>query len=170
MNSMNSMDFELKVVTEFDAGYILQVRNMEKVKRFLPPLEVSMQEQVLWIRENPDKDTYFLVIDKKSQCAVGTISLYNFTQGVAEWGRWVVTGGIRASVSSVYLLFLHAFEKLNVEEVYSRTLPSNKNVVSFHRRIASEFMRESNIAGFQEHRISANVWPQIKSRLERLLH
>jgi hypothetical protein len=65
---------------------------------------------------------------------VGTIGVYNFSFGKAEWGRWVVNNDPLAAVESVILLMDFAFN-LKLEEMYCRVDIENTHTIRFHNSL-----------------------------------
>jgi RimJ/RimL family protein N-acetyltransferase len=82
------------------------------------------------------KDFNFLIQSNDGK-RIGTISIYKVDWGSksAELGRWICSGSAPANLESLLLGFQFAFEELNLELVYCRTLMSNTRVVNLHKRL-----------------------------------
>ena len=133
--SIEGYSYCLCPVTTEDASFIVEVRLEDtKRNRFIHTISPDISLQVKWIEkyyETPD-DYYFLVKNKSTGCKEGLISIYNINHEKGEWGRWVIKKDSLASIESFYLMCRIAFEQLGIDEVYSRTIPENQNVVKFH--------------------------------------
>jgi RimJ/RimL family protein N-acetyltransferase len=133
--SIEGYSYSLYPVTTEDAPFIVEVRleDLER-NRFIHTISPDVSLQVEWIEKyyNTPDDYYFVVKNKFTGRQEGLISIYNIDQGKGEWGRWVIKKDSLASVESFYLMCRIAFEQLELNEVYSRTIPENQKVVSFH--------------------------------------
>jgi hypothetical protein len=96
----------------------------------------SEEEHNSWITNqiNRVQDFYFCIVNNNSKKVVGTIGVYNFSFGKAEWGRWVVNNDPLAAVESVILLMDFAFN-LKLEEMYCRVDIENTHTIRFHNSL-----------------------------------
>ncbi|MEJ7813448.1 MAG: GNAT family N-acetyltransferase [Gemmatimonadaceae bacterium] len=169
--------FALRPVELSDARLIVALRTDGDRTRFLHPTPPSIQAQEEFLERYfaREGDYYFVVERRDSHVPEGLISVYDIDSGArcGEWGRWVVRSGSLAAVESVLLIFRAAFEVLDLEMVYSRTLVQNERVVSFHESCGLEthavLPRYTRIGGEQhdaiEHRLTRARWPQIEPGL-----
>lgn len=133
--SLDGYSYKLRPVTLDDAAFILKIRIEDKERtRYLHavPDDLSLEEK--WIEEYFQRagDYFFVIENKFTGEKEGTIAIYDEIDGKAEWGRWVLQKGSMASVESVYLLYSIAFHKLNLNELFCRTVEDNQSVVAFH--------------------------------------
>jgi len=168
------------VATE-DAPFIVEVRleDMER-NRFIHTISSDISLQVEWIEKyygTPD-DYYFLVKNKSTGRKEGLLSIYNINQGKGEWGRWVIKKDSLASIESFYLMCRIAFEQLGIDEIYSRTVLENQNVLKFHdsvnairRTVISKcFTIGDKVYDAVEHFVNREHFSTtIKPRLEKIL-
>jgi len=136
--SLDGYSYSLYPVTTEDAPFIVEVR-LEDAERnkFIHTISPDVSLQVEWIEkyfEIPN-DYYFVVKNKLTGRREGLISVYNINERKGEWGRWIIKKDSLASVESFYLLCRIAFEQIGLDEIYSRTIVENKNVVDFHDSI-----------------------------------
>lgn len=171
--------FALRPVEVEDAAFIVRLRTDPKLGRFIHPTSHRVEDQIAWIEAYLQRrgDYYFMIEDTRLGRPVGAISIYEMSGDgrEAEWGRWVIEEGSLAAVESVALMYRIAFEQLGVQEVYSRTVADNAQVVSFHdssgaRRVG--LRGQDNLGGvmyhMMEHRVDAALWPELRPRLDTL--
>lgn len=132
----------LRPVKIEDATFILYVR-LEDAERnqFIHKISEDVSVQEAWLKSyfERDNDYYFVLENKITSTPEGLISIYdvNRHKKSAEWGRWVINKGSLGAIESVNLISRIAFEDLNLEKIYSRTIADNTSVVSFHDSIGA---------------------------------
>lgn len=169
-------------VTTGDAPFIVEVRLEDAEKnRFIHTISSSVSSQKEWIEkyyETPD-DYYFVVKNRLTGRKEGLISVYNIKERKGEWGRWVIKKDSIAAVESFYLICRIAFEQLNLDEIYSRTIVENQNVINFHDSVNAKrravisgcFIIGDNVYDAVEHFIDKEHFlTTIKPRLDQILH
>ncbi|MCE5174420.1 MAG: GNAT family N-acetyltransferase [Bacteroidales bacterium] len=78
----------LRSVKEEDSAFILEIRNNPEISRYIPQLNVNVEQQCAWIRkQRADNDSLYFIIEDKSKQRIGTVSVYNIIQNHAEVGR-----------------------------------------------------------------------------------
>jgi RimJ/RimL family protein N-acetyltransferase len=130
--------YRIRPVTVNDSLFIIKLRTEDLDRnKYINPISTDTDLQKKWLEEYLHKkdDLYFVVENVFTNDPEGLIGIYNISNGRAEWGRWVISQGSLAATESVNLIFQVAFEKLNLREVYSRTISENKNVISFHESL-----------------------------------
>jgi RimJ/RimL family protein N-acetyltransferase len=169
--------FRLRPVEVQDAAFILQLRTLETLNRFLHPVSPDLANQEAYIRlylERPE-DYYFIIERRDDTSPQGAVGIYDIDLGAraAEWGRWVVLPGSMAAVESAWLLYSVAFDVLNLDRLYSRTVADNSRVVSFHEScgasLARRLPRHYQLRGVPyeavEHEMTRDKWPRIDATL-----
>lgn len=130
--------FRLKPITLNDAQFIIDVRLEDPERnKYIHKISSDIYLQQQWINKylNKDLDYYYVIENIFTGEREGLISLYNFNNDSAEWGRWVIRKGSSAAVESVALIYKVAFDVLGLKSIFCRTLSDNKAVVSFHDSI-----------------------------------
>ena len=173
--------FRLRAVDIGDAEHILRLRQDEKLTRFLPPLEIGVEEQRDWIarqRERPG-DYYFAVESIAGRQTQGFVGLYDVTESegkkFAEWGRWILEPRSLAAMESAYLIYCFGFDDLCLDEIFCRSVRDNEQVLNFHDRFGLErgalLPRHYSMHGRHydavEHRISAERFGELRHELAR---
>lgn len=167
----------LRPVTYADAGFILSLRCDPRLNSYINETEPDLAAQQDWLKryEQRPGDYYFIITERGRPR--GTIAIYDADQDAAEWGRWIVTPGSLAAVGSVMLAFQVAFERLDLQRLYSRTVAENKSVISFHDSMGAR--RRCVRPGYAtirgrrldsiEHEIDRPLWEAIRPRLQALV-
>lgn len=170
--------FSLRPATREDAGFILSLRTDPELGRYLHPTSPKLEDQLAWMEayEARDGDYYFVIEDQVLDAPVGTIAIYDADQGAAEWGRWLIRPGSLAAVESALLTYRAGFEVLGLSRLYCRTIADNQRVVSFHDSMGAK--RTGLLEAYAslrdgphdavEHTVTAELWPTLRPRLERL--
>ncbi|MFG5139583.1 GNAT family N-acetyltransferase [Campylobacter lari] len=141
------LNYRLRMVNTDDADFIVHIRTEDLERtRYVHPISCDIQKQKEWIKQYMEKDNdyYFVIENKINGNLEGLISIYNIEHSKAEWGRWILQKGSLASFESILLIFEVAFQKLNLNEIYCRTIADNKPVVEFHELIQEKFRSKLN--------------------------
>jgi RimJ/RimL family protein N-acetyltransferase len=177
---ISGASLELHCVDVGDAAKILELRNHPKLSKYLPPIPISLEDQIRWIeRQRNNSSEYYFAIRKKSQALKNTegfIGIYNISLDkprAAEWGRWILEPGSMASVESAYLLYEFCFEILNLDLIYCISILDNENVVRFHDGCGLSRVKilpkHISIAGIDydavQHELTVSQWEKVKLKL-----
>jgi RimJ/RimL family protein N-acetyltransferase len=162
--------FRLRPVTPADAEFICELRSDPLLSRFIHATSPQVTDQRRWLEQYFERegDYYFIITRRLTARSEGTIGIYDVNPAarVAEWGRWIVRRGSVAAVESAWLVYRAAFELLQLDMVYSRTLAKNRNVVSFHDScgIPRHAVRKAHVCqdgdeiDVVEHRMTREQW------------
>lgn len=132
----------LRLVKEEDADFILKLRNDKELSKFISPTNISLEEQIEWIksykiRENKNKEFYFIVENKEKVCC-GTVRIYNIDFKMAEgiWGSFILDkirpDGASNEVMELSLKF--AFENLKLEKLYLDVRKENYKAIHIYEK------------------------------------
>lgn len=139
---ISGFSYRLRPVTIEDAQFIVDTRlEDEKKSKYVHKISSDVNLQINWLNKYFERngDYYFVVENIFTNEKEGLISIYDINGDVAEWGRWVFKRGSLGALESVNLIYKVAFEKLNLQEVYTRTVEDNISVVNFHKSINAKF-------------------------------
>ncbi len=139
---ISGFSYRLRPVTIEDAQFIVDTRlEDEKKSQYVHKILPDVNLQINWLNKYFERtgDYYFVVENIFTNEKEGLISIYDINGAVAEWGRWVFKRGSLGALESVNLIYKVAFEKLNLQEVYTRTVEDNTTVVNFHKSINAKF-------------------------------
>jgi RimJ/RimL family protein N-acetyltransferase len=163
-----------------DAEFILSLRLDPELSRFINETSPSVENQEAWIHEYLRRagDYYFIIEQASSHIPVGTIAVYSLDaeNRHAEWGRWIIQPPHPAAVESALLIYQVAFEILQLEEVYCRTLTDNRPVVSFHNSCGLDTRSVGELTAtiggrdwsVTEQFLSLERWPGTRRKLDTL--
>lgn len=167
------LNFSLRPVDASDAEFIIKLRTFDPLRsQFINLTNTDVTVQRSWIltQKEKDDDYYFVIVNNITGEQEGLIGLYNVIDGVAEWGRWIVSPGSLASIESVSLILTFAFETLQLKEVYCRTIKANTSVVKFHDNVGfstrkgNEIVKlNGQIADYVEHFLTYDNYKYIVS-------
>lgn len=172
--------FALRPVELNDSGFIVEQRNNPRIARYINRGARDVDEQRAWLSEYFERpgDYYFMIVDRRGGAPEGMIAIYEIdeAQRTAEWGRWVLRPGSLGAVESALLMFRIAFEQLELDMVYSRTVGANEAVVSFHdssgavrARILRDYVTlDGTTYDSVEHHATRAGFPEIEARLAPL--
>lgn len=134
----------LRSVTEEDAEFILEIRNDPEISKFLPSLNVTVNQQQGWINhQRKDSDSYYFMIEDKMNVSIGTISVYNIEENRAEMGRFCSFGNPIQNSEAALILDDFIFYKLGVDYLNIWVYKENETVLSFNKGFGCEWKGES---------------------------
>ena len=114
--TLKGTSVNLRSVNESDAEFILNVRNDPKVSKYLPPLNISLDQQRQWItKQRADKDSYYFLLETPRGEPIGTLGVYNIIDNHAESGRSCCIGEPYQSVEASTLLTDFVYKTLNLD-------------------------------------------------------
>jgi RimJ/RimL family protein N-acetyltransferase len=161
-------DVALRLATEADVGFILDLRTNSSLNTFMSPVGPDLQKQRDWLhaykkREAEGTEFYF-VITFQSRPA-GTIRVYDFQGRSFSWGSWIVQPGNPHYVAlvSCILIYDFGFDSLNFEASHFEVRRENKAVVRFHQRIGASLVRSDDTDSY--FRIEKADYQKMRPRL-----
>ena len=100
----------LRSVEEKDAEFTLSLRQDPILTKYLPKLDITLEQQINWIRKQRVKegDFYFLV-EKKDGERIGVLGVYDVEGNHAETGRIAIVGTAFESIEAQLLSFVFSF-------------------------------------------------------------
>ena len=129
----------LRSVKENDAEDILKLRNDPRITEFLPPLNITIEQQKQWIaKQRADKESYYFIIEDKQGRSVGTVGFYDLEGDHAETGRYCCIGDVQHSVEASVLEFDFVYDVVGLSYLTSWVYEENKPVVSLTKNYGFE--------------------------------
>lgn len=130
----------LRPVEESDAEFILSVRNDPKISKYLPKLNVTVEEQKVWIKhQREDDSSYYFIIESVENQRLGTISVYDIENRHGESGRFCSIGNPLQNVEAMFLLYDFCFCQLQLELLKIWVFTENKKVISLDSKLGYEW-------------------------------
>ena len=131
----------LRSVIEDDAEFILQIRNNPQISKFLPPLNVTAEQQRQWIsKQRSDKDSYYFLLETPEGNQIGTLSVYNIEGKIAETGRYCSIGTPYANIEACVLLYDFIFNILKLDSIHIWVFEENKPVLQINHGLGFEWV------------------------------
>ena len=139
-NVLEGKYVKLKSVREEDAQFTLALRQDQKFTRYLPPLDITVEQQKEWIKKQQEKpDDYFFVVYDKEENPIGTYGLYDVKMNdTAESGRLAMRGNALQNIEVQLLAYKFAFENLGLTSIYGFIYESNKRNQRFNLQFGAE--------------------------------
>ena len=129
----------LRSVKEDDAEKILKLRNDPRITDFLPPLDVTVEQQRQWItKQRSDKSSYYFIIEDKLGNCLGTVGFYDIEGDHAETGRYCCIGEVQHSVEATILQSDFIYDVVRLSYLTSWVYDDNKPVVSLTKNYGFE--------------------------------
>ena len=166
--------FRLRPVELGDAGFILELRSDPLRNRYIHRGAADLRAQQKWIEQYFHRagDYYFIIENRLSGDPEGTVGIYDLdpVAQTAEWGRWIVRSGSLAALESACLVYSTAFDMLDLESVYCRTILENKSALAFQdsfgvertRLLPRYFERNGRRLDAVEGRITRARWRKLR--------
>lgn len=130
----------LRSVTEDDAEFILLIRNNPEISKYLPPLNVTVEQQRQWIaKQRADKDSYYFILETPDLNPIGTLSVYDIVNDHAECGRLCSIGKPLSTIEAVTHLTDFNFNKLYLAYTTIWVYEGNKNAIALDESIGYEW-------------------------------
>lgn len=128
----------LRSVEEKDAEFTLSLRQDPILTKYLPKLDITLEQQISWIRKqrNLEGDYYFL-IESKDGKNIGVIGVYDVKNDCAETGRIAVVGSSFESIEAQLLSFDFAFDVLKLEKTVNYVMADNAHALRFSQLFGS---------------------------------
>ena len=132
----------LRPVAMEDAAFIVWLRNLDYVKGKVGDSASDISGQQAWLEAYFEREgDYYFIIETLGGIPLGTHSLYDVSDGVAELGRWVIRPGVQAAVPSHMVNFKIAFERLGLKALRNATVSTNRPVLSISRKFGFQQVR-----------------------------
>lgn len=164
----------LRSVSVEDAEFTLKIRQDPEFTQYLPPINITLEQQCQWIsKQREKKDDYFFVVLDKAGNKIGTLGVYDISDNTAEMGRLTMKGNPLQSIEAQLLVFDFGFNYLDLDKVLSFVYAENKTALRFTSQfgaIQSESPEE--IKGKLEYRFTntKELFKKSSDRLKRFIY
>lgn len=133
----------LRSVTEDDAEFILDIRNNPQVSKYLPPLNVTVEQQRQWItKQRADRDSYYFILETPDSTPIGTLSIYDIVDDHGEGGRSCSIGEPFANIEASVLLNDFTFSTLGLSYATIWVYEGNKSVLALNEAFGYKWTSE----------------------------
>ena len=164
----------LRSVDEKDAEFTLSLRQDPNLTKYLPKLNITIEEQVAWIKKQKEKedDYYFVIEDKKGE-KKGVIGIYDIKDNCAETGRIAVIGNAIESIEAQLLSFDFAFDYLKLDYTVNYVMAENSHALRFSQMFGS-ISSEPYLDGDGKMRIDGKInrdsYQNAKKRIIKMIY
>ncbi len=125
----------LMSATPDDAEFTLALRQNPALTKYLPKLDISLEQQKSWLISQQAKlGDYFFVAKTLDDKPIGTVSIYDIKGDTSESGRLALIGNSLENVEASLLLFQFAFDILGLKKVTGYIVDGNKRAERFNRQ------------------------------------
>lgn len=173
---LHSTNFKLRPVRESDASDIIKLRRAPGNAKYINKTSENIDAQINYIRTTNNKtDDHFFAVENRSTAEFfGTVAIYDIKvvngQTSGEWGRFILWPHLCVAIETCALIYKFAFEHLNMDRVYCRTVAENKAVVSLHDSIGltRTVVLPAHFNGMNsiEHELTSSKYPLIAENLK----
>lgn len=164
----------LKSAAVEDAEFTLLLRQNDDLTKFIPRLDISIEQQEKWIRSQREKPgDFFFVAWNKEDRPIGTVSIYNVAGDVSESGRLALIGNALENTEASMLLFQFAFHILGLKMVTGYIIEGNKRAERFNRQFGCQIGGvEKSGGGYMVRRtlITYESFYEAEKKLHKLLY
>ena len=128
----------LRSVNESDAEFTLAIRKDPALTQYLPKLDITLDQQINWIRKQRTKEgDYYFIIENKEGKSIGVIGVYDVNGNMAETGRIAVRGSAFESIEAQLLSFDFAFDVLHLDYTVNYVIAENFHALRFSQMFGS---------------------------------
>lgn len=129
----------LRSVEEKDAEFTLSLRQDPILTKYLPKLDITLEQQINWIKKQREKEgDYYFVIENKEGKSIGVIGVYDVKGNSAETGRIAVIGSSFESIEAQMLSFDFAFDILKLDTTFNYVMADNIHALRFSQLFGSK--------------------------------
>ena len=145
----------LSSATEEDAQFALAMRQDPDMTKYLPRLDISVEQQIAWIKRQREMEgDYFFIARNKEGKRVGVLGLYDFHGDTSGIGRIAMKGGFYANREAFLLTMRFAFKTLGLKKLADWVYAENARAIKFFNFFGAhmqepQFDRERNIISRQ---------------------
>lgn len=123
-----------------DAAFIHGLRTDPERARHLSAVPAALAAQLSWLQEYEcdDSQAYFIVHDRASGQALGTVRLYGARGDAFSWGSWLLRAGLpaRCAIESALMVY-HYGRWLGFAGAYFEVRADNLSVWRFHENFGA---------------------------------
>ena len=121
----------LKYARIEDASAVLSIRQDASLTKFLPRLDITVEQQEEWLRKQQDRDGDYYFIVWRNDEAIGTIRVYDIVGNEGETGSIAIRGSIIEKMEAKLLLDTFIYESLKLERIHNIVRIDNSPIIKF---------------------------------------
>lgn len=133
---------ELRYARLEDAEAILSIRQDPELTKYLPRLDISVEQQKQWLAEQHSREgDYYFVVWRK-ELPIGTIRVYNVCGTEGETGSIAIKGKAYENLEAKLLCDTFAYETLGLKKTHNIVRSDNKAIIKFVEKFGVEWTEE----------------------------
>ena len=122
----------LSSATVEDAEFSLAIRQDPKMTLYLPRLNISVEQQVAWIKKQREAEgDYFFIVRNKDGERKGVIGIYDFRGDTAGIGRVAMKSGFFGNREAFLMTMRFAFKELGLNKLADWVYAENARAIKF---------------------------------------
>lgn len=157
-----------------DAEFTLSLRQNPALTKYLPRLDISLEQQKSWIKSQREKaGDYFFVVRSNDGTRIGTTSIYNVNGETSEGGRLALVGDPMQNAEASLLLYRFAFNVLKLKTITGYIVDGNKRAERFNKQFGCcTGEPKKNVKGemIRETLLTDEAFRQAEKRLNKILY
>ena len=123
---------DLKYVRIEDAAFILQIRQDPELTKFLPRLEITVEQQEEWLKKQQAREgDYYFVVWRKDNTPIGVIRIYDVVGDEGQTGSIAIKGTATETLEAKLLCEDFAYETLGLKKIHNFVRTENLAIVRF---------------------------------------
>lgn len=131
---------ELQYARIEDAEFILKIRQDPELTKYLPRLDISVEQQKNWLKEQQLRDgDYYFVVWRKDGKPIGTIRVYNIREKQGETGSIAIKGTATETMEAKLLCDDFAYETLGLKDLSNIVRTENIAIIRFVERFGVQW-------------------------------
>ena len=150
-------NLRLRLIGPEDAAYVFALRTDSTYNRHLSAVSGSVLDQCRWIEAYKSREAagleYYFIVERLDGTRCGTVRLYDIGAGSFTWGSWILDHNkpCKAALESAVLVYIVAFENLDLKVARFDVRQENANTLSFHRRFGATETHRTDLDIFFEY-------------------
>jgi hypothetical protein len=149
---VSSINLNLKLATELDASFILNLRTDESRTKYISPISNKLEDQIAFIRQGKRREfeKYFIVLNRELS-RIGTIRIYNVGLNSFVWGSWIFLKmtSVIYPVEAALMIYKTSLDH-ELGKAFFDVRKSNKSVLKFHEKFGARVVDENESDVFFE--------------------
>jgi RimJ/RimL family protein N-acetyltransferase len=138
---------KLRPVRMDDAAFIVWLRNLDHTKGKIGDSAKDVTSQLEWLSKYFEREgDYYFIVETPGGIPIGTHGLYDVSGTSAEAGRFVMRPEVPAAVATSVLTFDLAFGSMNLTELRTSSVSTNRSLHSYIQKMGFRQVRVESAA------------------------
>ncbi|WOV90656.1 MAG: GNAT family N-acetyltransferase [Candidatus Zeuxoniibacter abyssi] len=161
-----------------DAEYILSLRLNPESNRYISPTVPSVEKQREWLasykeQELVEMEYCYIITNNNDDTPCGVIQLYNFNNGIFEWGSLILDDNKTpsAAIEAAFFIYSVAFDLLGFDKSHFTVHKENVRTVIFQKRLGARIIGEQQTQIGAEHlfEFDKNDWLLAQQKFKKFM-